>query len=232
MAEQSAVVANETKNKYLAIYFAGLTAVGLALLGLTIWLEWGFMGYFGAGFFLLAGVGSLLSQRKWGGAGKASCPRCQASFDVMNIGIARTTICPACHTWLHGAREMAPVEFGHLAKLPEFEAPLPEQFAWPDGCPVCGEPATRKVKVEGANPLGLVAAAVAPVGIYRVSRVDAPACASHKDGVGLTRWPHATMISFRSFDYWMAFCELNQIPAERVSEAYWKRHEKARDASG
>ena len=229
--EAGTVVGNATRNRNLAIYFVVLLLAGVGLIVGSATLDWGFWGYFGGGLLVFTGAASLFSQGKWGGAGKASCPKCGAVFDVLHGRIHRVTVCPRCATWLQGAETMAPVPDGYVAPHPAFEAPLPERFVLPDGCPVCGRPPTTKVVVEGVNALGFMAAQLAPVGVYRVSKLEVPCCDDHKDGVGLSRWPDGTVIAFRSFDTWKRFCAANGIAPETVGASYWARSEGRRQAS-
>ena len=228
MHPETAVASDATKNKHLAIYFAVLAAAGTALLVAAALADWGFWGYFGGGLLLFAGVASLASQRVIGGAGVGTCPACAQTFPVMNIGMRRVVPCPHCHQWLHGAKTMSVVPAAHVEQLAVFEAPLPERFGWPDGCPVCERPTTRTVKVSGVDAIGSTIASIAPIGVHRVSSVDAPACEVHGDGVGLWRRGAKTFIGFRRLAYWAAFCERNEIRPAAASAEYWAANDSVR----
>lgn len=225
---ETTVARDATRNRHFALYFAVLATAGAGLLVATALQHWGFWGYFGGGLLVFAGAGSLVSQRVVGGAGIATCPACAQTFRVMNIGMRRVVPCPHCHRWLHGARAMTVVPDEHVDKQATFEAPLPDRFDWPTGCPICDAPATRTVKVSGVDAVGYSLASIAPVGVHRVSTVDAPACDAHGDGVGLWRRGAKTFIGFRRVAYWSRFCELNQIDPQATSAAYWAANDSVR----
>jgi hypothetical protein len=219
-ADQSPAAGNvqtdKKKNRFLTIYLSGLAVAGITLFVLTYLFAWGFWGWFGGGFLLVAGAGGIAGMLKTGGAGKLACPACLGELKVLHISEQRTMPCPRCKTYLEGAEKMILVPKHRVAQTPVFEAPLPEAFAWPEGCPTCGEPATRTVKVEGMSLGGSMAMLMAPVALARVSKVDAPCCDKHKNGVALYRSGGGTIVAFRSYAYWWQFCGLNKVSGSQT----------------
>jgi hypothetical protein len=205
------VTQDAEENRFYTIYLGILALLGIGLCVLSYVYEWGFWGWFGGIFLLVAGGGGMLSMAKTGGVGKVECPACGGAFSVLHISMHRTVSCPHCHTYVEGAETMQVVPADRVAADPVFEAPLPKGFEWPKGCPVCNGPVTHTKKVEGMSVGGGLAMVAAPVGVARVSAVQAPCCDEHEDGVVLYRRASGTLIGFRSHAYWKRFCELNEI---------------------
>lgn len=205
------VTADSGTNRFYGWYLGGLAVVGtlLIILGvkdvLGIWAAW--VG----GFLVLSGVSGILGMLKTGGAGKLACPSCGASIEVLHISEARVIRCSGCGVFLEGAKQMQVVPPDRIDRHTVFQARLPEPFVWPEGCPVCGGPTTRTVPVEGMSGVGHLARMVSPVSVVRVSKVNAPCCEAHADGVGISRDGDQTVIGFRSIAYWRRFCEANGI---------------------
>jgi hypothetical protein len=226
------VESNAGRNQAFALYFVVLAVGGGGLIAMGALAGWGYWAYFGGGLLVFAGAASLFSQARYGGAGTARCPSCGATFNVMHAKIARVSVCPGCHTWLHGAETMVPVPAGHVEpKGCPFEAPLPETFTWPEGCPVCGGAVTRRITVEGRSLGGTMAPLILPISVSKVVKVEAPACAEHGDGVGLSLVGGHAVVRFRAFDYHGRFCAQNQIAAKDVAAAYWQRSDTSRQVS-
>lgn len=209
---RSRVVTDSGKNKVMMVYLACLAAAGVVVMVLTHLKGWGYWGWFGGGFLIVAGAGGLASAAKTGGAGKFDCPQCGETIKVLHITEERTLPCPACKTYLEGAHEMKPVPPQRVTRWATFEAWLPETFHWPEGCPVCGETASHTVEVESTGGASVLSA-ISPISVSKVSKVTAPACPKHKDGVSLYRSGKGTIIAFRSFAYFERFCELNGVEA-------------------
>lgn len=199
------------RNEGFAIYFAVLTLAGIGLMVGAALRDWGFWGWFGGGLLIFTGLASFFGMAKTGGAGLGRCPKCNHAIDVMHVTEHRYLCCPGCDTWLAGAGTMQVVADDHVASYPAFEVELPPTHRWPDGCPVCRGPITRSIDVEGTDMVGDVFAMVAPVAIQRVSKVGAPACEQHADGVALLREGSRVIIRFRSLAYLRAFMALNQL---------------------
>ncbi len=202
---------NRDRNQGFAVYFVVLLLIGVGLLVGAALRDWGFWGWFGGGVLIFTGLASLFGMAKTGGAGVAHCPRCKHAIDVLHVTEHRYLCCPGCATWLEGSTAMAVVPDEHVASYPAFEVELPQTYRWPPGCPVCGAAETRTLDIEGTDVIGDVFAMVAPVTIQRVSKISAPACDQHDDGVALIREGSRTLIRFRSLAYLRSFMALNQL---------------------
>jgi hypothetical protein len=209
---RSQVVPDSGKNKVMMIYLGCLAVAGVVVMVLTHLKGWGFWGWFGGGFLIVAGGGGLGSAAKTGGAGKFDCPNCGETIKVLHITEERTLPCPGCKTYLEGAHEMKPVPEQRITKFPAFEAWLPEAFHWPEGCTVCDNTASRTVEVESSGNVSMLSM-VSPISVSKVSKITAPACPKHQDGVALFRTSQGTTIAFRSLAYFRSFCRLNSVEA-------------------
>lgn len=197
-------------NKGFLIYFAVLSIAGATILVLTIVKGWGFWGWFGAVFLLIAGVGGGLGMVQSGGAGKVACPACGHSNAVLHINRERVMQCSGCRAWLEGSTQMLVCPDDRITDTPSFETALPKDIRWPEGCPTCGEPCTRTMKVQGTSMAGDMTAMVAPVSVQRVTKVQVPCCDQHDDGgVWVFRRGSESFICFRSLAYCRAFERLN-----------------------
>ncbi len=206
-----AVKQDQNMNIGVAIYLSSLAIGGAVIMMLGYKYHWGFWGWFGGGLLVFAGVGGLGSMWATGGVGSVECPNCSHPIEVMHISLHRIVGCPQCHTYLEGAEVMKPVEGDYLAKQPSFEAPVPANLQWPEGCPVCRQPVSGTVKIEGTSSSGAMASLMLPVSFHRVNSLQVPQCSEHKDGVWLHLVDGGSVVSFRSYAYWKEFCELNQI---------------------
>ncbi len=198
------------KTRIMGVYLATLGAAGIGVCVATALMHWGFWGWLGGGMLVFAGLGGLAGMKKMGGAGELACPACQKPISILHMNEERTIPCPHCATYLEGSTTMQKVPQDRVAKGAPFEAPLAESFRWPEGCPVCRGPVTGTVTVEGMSMAGTMALVAAPVAVARVSKVDAPCCDAHKDGVFLRREGSKPIIAFRSFAYYREFVALNQ----------------------
>jgi hypothetical protein len=204
------------KAKKMTIYFAAVTAVGVAIIVLTVMQGWGFMGYLGGGVLLVSGAGGYAGLKATGGVGKVTCPKCQVQTEVMQLKVHRYLACPGCNTWLEGAMDMKPVAAGHIAPNPTFSTPLPTgEVTWPkaaDGSfrnPSGSDRNCTELKeIEGTRSSAL--ALVAPVSVQRVLKLQVPWRADDDNAVWLSLDPVPT-IAFRSFDYLQAFKRVNLI---------------------
>lgn len=209
--ESSTVKQDQDTNIGFAIYLSCVAIAGAVIMMLGYKYHWGFWGWFGGGILVFSGVGGLGGMMVTGGAGIVECPRCSHPIDVLHISEHRVLPCPSCHTYLEGAEEMKPVQDDYIAAFPVFEAPVPPQIQWPEGCPVCREPATGTVTVEGTSTAGTMASLMLPISFHKVDKLKAPCCSKHKDGVGLHLAGGGSIVSFRSYGYWQEFCAINQV---------------------
>jgi hypothetical protein len=205
------VTTDQGANRFYVWYLSSLAVVGTALILLGVKDVLGTWAFVVGGFLVVGGVGGLISMAATGGAGKVSCPSCGTSIKVLHISMSRLERCSGCGVYLEGAKVMQVVPPDRIEKGCCFSAPLPEKWAWPEGCPVCGGPVTRTVTVEGIDAPGTLTTMISPIAVVRISKIEAPCCAAHADGVGLTRDGKETSIGFRSIAYWRRFCELNGI---------------------
>lgn len=204
--------ASGTRMRTIILGVMGVAGIGIMLGG--YFFEWGFCGYTPGFIALVAGFGGAISMNATGGTWKAACPSCgsELKWEAGDAAFnqAKLKCCGECGTWVHGTDSLSPVEPGYVHSEPVFTAPVGDTFQWPEGCPVCGQPTTRTIKVEGRSGLGSAAVMVAGAGVQRVSVYQVPACAEHDDGVWASRdGEHGDELWFRSFDYHQAFRELN-----------------------
>jgi hypothetical protein len=161
--------------------------------------------------------------------------------------------CPACDLYIMGAlpregdsvlcghcREVAIYEAGklvkpspdHIGAKPMFCAELPtEGMRWPDGCCVCGQPATRAIDVrlqyeEDASLGRDMATRAATLGLVKaVDRttitLSIPHCAQHGDGAALVmpyeREQPNFGVAFRSYPYFKQFVALNRSTPRKAT---------------
>src|SRR5690606_28499721 len=109
MMDSAEVLVDEEKNRFFTIYLSALAMAGIALIVCSALFEWGFYGYFGGGFLLVAGAGGLASKKVTGGAGLAKCPKCGTLNKIFHITQHRYLKCGGCGAWLEGAETMSVV---------------------------------------------------------------------------------------------------------------------------
>jgi hypothetical protein len=198
-----------------AVIAAGVAASGVYC-GRSAWQEGSILAGLGAfALFVLAAVLALATGMRSG-----PCPKCRESNIQVRSGDFRE--CEGCGEYLTGdGKDLWVADPDAVAEKPVFGALLPERFAWPDGCVVCGNGTTRTVPVSititqtGKN-LALSAAELAigritvRTGGERVYSVDVPHCAEHNDGVALEDPTIGGLrILFRSHVYSKAFRQRN-----------------------
>ncbi len=161
--------------------------------------------------------------------------------------------CPACDLFIMGAlpsegdsvlcghcREIGLFEGGklvkpspdHIGAKPLFCAELPiDKVQWPDGCCLCGQPATRgiDVKLEYQEDAALgrdMATRAATLGMFKaVDRttitLSIPHCAQHADGAALVmpfeREQPNFGVAFRSYPYFKQFVALNRSTPRKAT---------------
>ncbi len=168
------------------------------------------------GIALIPGVVAIiLLVMAFSGAGTCACPGCGAAISGISTGSNEGVLCDGCLRYFEGsAGELWATDESKIADTPQFTSPLPESFAFPEGCCVCGAPATRDeaVSIEMMNASSAVTAnLVDGVSSTRSTRttVQVPHCAEHKGGASLTGTPAKPHIRFRSYPYLRAFCAKN-----------------------
>jgi hypothetical protein len=193
----------------------------------------GFLAWLGAGVLWTAAL-SVLVTKVIAGSGRAACPSCGAEVgDLRLTGRNDGILCHGCGAFLEGQRgELAASAAARVAAVPLFGATLPESFAWPEGCVVCGQAATRHLQqsVTVPNAAASAAKSIAATAVGAVAGVGVlvrsgtritllvPHCSAHDDGALLEdRGGAQPNLVFRSLAYARAFCQLNQVrPAESV----------------
>jgi len=166
------------------------------------------------------------------GAKRLECPSCDLYIHGVVLDPDGAVLCPHC-------RAYASVEGSKLVKTPPdrvapepvFCVELPQQVKWPEGCCVCGAPATRQVESkleieQDASFARDMAVGVASLGILRaVDRttytLPVPHCAQHADGAELYPSAEAEQlnlgIGFRSYPYFTQFAALNYMKPRNTS---------------
>lgn len=210
----SRVEANREETAKFAVRLGGVAALGAGL-GVAAWVfALPFPVYVVAGLLLAGGGLGGATLLATGGAWRAPCPSCGATIGSLDLperfqlGQDKLFACPSCATWVMGKDTLAAVPAGYLHPTPVFEAPLPDTFVFPEGCPVCETPATTTVRLEGHDAVGVAVTGVTG-GMRRVAVIEAPACDRHRDGVAIGRGPGGDVIRFRRYDTWVRWVALN-----------------------
>jgi hypothetical protein len=155
------------------------------------------------------------------GAGECPCPECGKLLDGLSTGSNDGKLCDACGQYFEGTGgQLWATDPSRVADTPLFTSPIPETFAFPDACCVCGKPPTHRqpISMTTQNTGGSLAAVGANAltdgmvtGSSRTrTTVEVPHCDEHKDGASLTGTKDKTHIRFRSYPYMRAFCEMNK----------------------
>jgi hypothetical protein len=154
------------------------------------------------------------------GAGECPCPGCAKQLDGLSTGSNDGILCKACLRYFEGTGgQIWATDESRVAATPTFTSPIPEKFAFPDMCCVCGKPQTHRQSISmttqntSGSLKGLAAGALTDGMISGSSStrttVEVPHCAEHKDGASLTGTKEKVHIRFRSYPYLRAFCEMN-----------------------
>jgi len=177
------------------------------------------------GIALIPGiVGLILLGMAIGGSGVAPCPGCGAQVTSLSTGTNDGVLCGGCKKFLEGKDGALRVTGeSRIADTPLFGALLPESFAWPEGCCVCGKPAVRRDAIsvslpsaasagKGAAVTALTGGAVTQTGGGVRYTVEVPHCGDHREGASLGAGSGSQVrIRFRSYPYLRSFCETNKI---------------------
>jgi hypothetical protein len=186
-------------------------AVGLAL---CVWLCGAIAsGPITTGIALIPGVvGLILIYMAVGGSGATTCPGCGSKLTGLSTKSNDGVHCSNCHGYFEGKGGLLSKTDEHrVAESPIFTATLPPSFQFPAGCCVCGMAEARRDKVSMRTQNASSVVSVAAVGMTSstITSVDVPHCAVHNGGALLGGTPDHPKISFRSYPYMRAFCQLN-----------------------
>ena len=164
----------------------------------------------------------ILFYMSYCGAGEASCPSCDKIVSGLSTGSNDGILCPECTNYLEGkGGKLWITDHSRIADSPVFSSPLPDEFSFPDGCCVCGSPATHNESVSANIQSDKSTAAMAGVTVlsggavsgragYTEWTVQVPHCDSHKQGASLGSLGSGKVkISFKSLPYLQAFCKTN-----------------------
>jgi hypothetical protein len=157
-------------------------------------------------------LGIILVAMSFGGAGRGTCPICDAQLSGLSTKANDGVLCANCHRYSEGKGGLLwQTDENRIADEPLFSSPLPEQFTFPSTCCICGKPGVSPEKISlrmQDNSAALTAVTVGVTTSTTVS-VEVPHCAEHKGGARLGGTPKATLIRFRSYPYLSAFCQMN-----------------------
>ena len=198
--------------------------LGLAVyLGYTAWQVGGFWKWVGTVAFGLVALVLALAT----GFREGPCPDCGTENTELKDGEFKPCINRKCQRYLTGnGSELWLAPDDTVATAPTFGAVLKEQFGWPAGCCVCGQPATRVIPVtlhmkETGRNLAHSAAGLAlgrlvvRTGGGTLITVNAPHCAEHMDGVALEDPTVGPLrILFRSYSAQQQFRKHNNVEVD------------------
>jgi hypothetical protein len=154
----------------------------------------------------------ILLFMSFGGAGATTCPVCDAPLGGLSTKSNDGVLCAKCHRYSEGKDGVLwQTDENRIADDPVFSSPLPEQFAFPSQCCVCGSPETsrEKISLRMQNASSAITAPAIGMTSSTTVSVEVPHCAEHKGGARLSGTPQATHIKFRSYPYLSAFCQMN-----------------------
>jgi len=172
----------------------------------------------------IAGALFFLHRAIWRSAG-APCPGCGHAITGLATGANAGVACRFCGRYVEGERgALRLTADDHVADTAIYATLVPREITWPEGCCVCGEPATRTITIEAKEadasaPMGQdLAVRVATLGTMKlmergqVHRREVPHCAAHGNGAVLSiagEGETGLAIAFRSHRYLTAFCDKN-----------------------
>lgn len=216
----SDVRANGRRTRQGILYIGVLGVIGVSLAYAGYALQWGFFAYATSAFFLFMTVLGVGSTVRGGGAWTADCPSCDAPLTSAELGGSlrgdKVIRCPKCRTYLGGSDVLKPVQSGYVHPEPVFQAPLPDDAVWPQGCAQCGDTPTRYLSVSNAKPSKMVS--VTGSGRQRVFRMQVPACDRHAEPVWIWSRDSNSVVVFRSFEMFATFVTLNDAPADAPAD--------------
>jgi hypothetical protein len=187
----------------------GLVALGLSVVLFMTIVE----GPVTVGIALIPGIVALiLFYMSFGGAGTATCPNCAAPLSGLSTKANDGVLCDKCHAYAEGqGGQLWVTDANRIADVPLFGSPLPEQFNFPPGCCVCGQPDAGREQISLRMQKASSAVTAPTIGVTtdQIVSVEVPHCAEHKGGARLSGTPQSPHIKFRSYPYLRAFCQLN-----------------------
>lgn len=206
----------------LAMGVGGLLAVALMFAMLA-------SGRVDGGMMIIAGAMGLVMGGYSGwliwARGVGFCPDCGMRLTGLYMDDNEGRECRSCGGYVEstgGLLSMAGADA--LSSTPTFRASCPERIDWPEGCCVCGAPATRQIAAkleekQDAPLAGDVAVRAATLGTMKLEQtsthsVQVPHCSDHDDGAELVRARDedgaGLELLFRSNAYCQRFRELNE----------------------
>jgi hypothetical protein len=174
----------------------------------------------------------------WKGSGahlfskKVACPSCDLYIHRVRLRGDGAVLCPHCRAYAtisDGA--LTPTAPDRIAARPVFCAELPDGVRWPEGCSVCGAPATRAVPVrlivtQDAAFHKDMATRLATLGLFTLVErttftLPIPHCEDHTDGAELVMPAESEQLNpgivFRSYPYYTRFVQANRVSPRRSS---------------
>lgn len=156
-------------------------------------------------------------------SGTAPCPGCGHTVTDLYTSENRGVVCRFCGKYLEGTGGSLHLTADDaVADDWIFVTTVPHTIAWPDGCCVCGAPATRTVRIEVTEKQDAafhkdLATRVATLGTMKLVEetthaLEVPHCDAHGNGAELRLAGDSVTglaIAFRSHRYLNAFCEKN-----------------------
>ncbi|MFT5289688.1 MAG: hypothetical protein ACI8QS_000775 [Planctomycetota bacterium] len=165
-------------------------------------------------FIALAFFGSMLPDKK------SVCPNCDGGLEIQTDEL---TQCQNCKAYAEQeGTTISLIKPGTVLDVPTYKITVPDEFHWPNRCCLCSSDPTRMLEftVEksqaGRNLLmgaaGLAAGAlVVRTGGGYSGGIEAPHCDECEDGLHLEKADDGFAILFRSYDYYRAFSEVNEL---------------------
>jgi len=197
----------------------GYLVGGVVLLGISVLLFMTIVeGAVTLGVALIPAIVALiLIGMSFGGSGTGACPGCGASLSGLGTKKNDGVLCGSCHRYAEGqSGSLWLTDENRIADDPIFSSPLPEQFAFPQGCCVCGNAETNREKISFTTQNASSVLTAPTVGLRSTTTVsvEVPHCVEHKGGASLSGTPKSSLIRFRSYPYLRAFCQLNSTSPE------------------
>ncbi len=120
----------------------------------------------------------------------SACPFCNAKLTGITQDAAtkgRVVRCNECFEYSQaGGMKVRPMDPGKVADKPVFIAPVFEGGNWPQGCVLCGEPATRHDELTARSIVHPASLAAGRLWLSSTTMKNVPYCAQHKDALELS----------------------------------------------
>lgn len=180
MAQSDASEVGQKLSPALMAYLGvlGLAGVGVMVAGYL--MEWGFWGWFGGGFLLVAGWGSLIGNYFKVGWQPAvgPCPQCGAQLHFLTK--KQYVRCHGCEALLRvEGTTLATVGGQIVSDAPEYPAPFVPGVSFPNACMLCGQPPTRTETVRWEKVRRKSSIVIATT--YQITKIalQVPVCTQH-----------------------------------------------------